>query len=219
MADQPYQVTDRRPIAARNMPIFQRIADRMARVGVSANAISVAGAVCGIAAGAAFAATYFTSGLTLRLLWLLGALMVQLRLQANLLDGMVAIASGKASAYGELFNEVPDRISDPATLIGFGYAVGAWPLLGWLAALLAVLTAYVRVLGKSAGAGTDFSGPMAKQQRMFVVTITAIFCALTPAIWQTWQPAAVALAIIVIGSAVTAIRRLRHIAGKLRNPS
>jgi phosphatidylglycerophosphate synthase len=216
MAEQSYQVTDRRPIAARNLPIFHRLAEYLARRGVSANGISVGGAICGIAAGAALTATRWTDGFYLRALWVGAALMVQLRLQANLLDGMVAIASGKASAYGELFNEVPDRISDPATLIGFGYAVGASSVLGWLAALLAVLTAYVRVLGKSAGAGTDFSGPMAKQQRMFVVTLTCLFCAATPIRWQGWRPATVALVIIILGSAVTALRRLLHIAGKLR---
>jgi phosphatidylglycerophosphate synthase len=216
MAEETYQVSDRRPIAARNLPVFQRIATRLASAGVSANAISVASAVCGIAAGVAFALTPFTSELLVRLLLIFGALLVQLRLLANMLDGMVAVASGKASAYGELFNEVPDRISDAATLIGFGYAIGSSAPLGWLAALLAVLTAYVRAVGKSTGAGSDFCGPMAKQQRMFLVTITCLYCAATPLDWQTWRPATVALAIIIVGSAVTAIRRLVHIAAKLR---
>lgn len=216
MSEQTQHIADRRPIAARKLAIVNRLANWMARVGVSPNGISVAGAVCGIAGGVALASTAWTNGISTRLLWLTGALFVQLRLQANLFDGMVAIASGKASAYGELFNEVPDRISDPATLIGFGFAVGSWPLLGWLAALLAVLTAYVRVLGKAAGAGTDFSGPMAKQHRMFVVTMACMFCALTPLNWQTWRPAVVALWIVVLGSALTAMRRLHHIAGKLR---
>jgi len=219
MAEETYQVSDRRPIAARNLPVFQSIAAALARAGVSANAISVTGAICGIAAGVAFAFTPFTSGFFVRLLLILGALMVQLRLLANMLDGMVAVASGKASAYGELFNEVPDRISDSATLIGFGYAIGSSAQLGWLAALLAVLTAYVRTLGKSTGAGSDFCGPMAKQQRMFLATLTSLFCAATPLGWQTWRPAMVALAIIALGSAVTTVRRLLHIAAKLRKPA
>ena len=152
-------------------------------------------------------------------LWLLGAAGAQLRLQANLLDGMVAIAGGKASAVGELYNEVPDRISDPAIFIGLGYAAGASPWLGWLAALLAVLTAYVRVLGKSVGAGSDFRGPMAKQQRMFVVTVLCVLFAILPAAWLCWQPVNVALAVICAGSAWTASRRLASIAKKLRgNP-
>jgi phosphatidylglycerophosphate synthase len=216
MGDSNYQVTDRRPIAARNLGFFQRLAPRLAAAGVSANSISVAGAVAGIAGGGLLALTRFTPEPWVRLLWLAGAGCVQLRLMANLLDGMVAIAGGKASAVGELYNEVPDRISDPATLIGLGYAVGALAVLGWAAALLAVLTAYVRILGKSAGAGADFSGPMAKQQRMFVVTMLCLFCGLVPQSWQLWRPAVVALSIIIVGSAITACRRLFHIAAKLR---
>jgi phosphatidylglycerophosphate synthase len=216
MAESSYQVTDRRPIAARKLGFFQRLAPRLAQAGVSANSISLAGAVTGIAAGAAFFLTRLTPHPQVRVLWLAGAACVQLRLIANLLDGMVAISSGKASEVGELFNEVPDRISDPATLIGLGYAAGAWPVLGWLAALLAVLTAYVRIVGKAAGAGSDYSGPMAKQHRMFVVTMLCLFCAFTPRAWQQWPTVDAALLIIIAGSFLTACRRLMHIAKKLK---
>ena len=211
-----YQVTDRRPIKARELPFFQHLAVKLAAKGASANAISVAGAVCSIVAGGALAATRVTPNPWARLLWICGAIGAQLRLQANLLDGMVAIAGGKASAVGELFNEVPDRISDPAIFIGLGYAAGAWPWLGWLAALLAVLTAYVRVLGKSAGAGSDFGGPMGKQHRMFVVTVLCAAIAFLPVDWLRWQPVNVALGIVCVGSFLTAYRRLMHIAKALK---
>jgi phosphatidylglycerophosphate synthase len=216
MAESSYEVTDRRPIAARKLGIFQRFAERLARAGVSANSISVAGAIAGIAGGIVLALTRETPQPQVRALWLAGAAFVQIRLTANLLDGMVAISSRKASAIGELFNEIPDRISDPATLIGLGYAAGASPVLGWLAALLAVLTAYVRMVGKSAGAGSDFSGPMAKQHRMFVVTVLCLFCGLSRQSWQQWRPVDVALLVIIVGSFLTACRRLLHIAAKLK---
>ena len=219
MGEGSYQVTDRRPIKARDLPIFQRLAAKLAAKGASANAISVAGAVCSILAGGALALTRITPYPWVRGLWICGAIGAQLRLQANLLDGMVAIAGGKASAVGELYNEVPDRISDPAIFIGLGYAAGAQPWLGWLAALLAVLTAYVRVLGKSAGAGSDFAGPMAKQQRMFVVTVLCAICAAIPAQWLRWELASIALGIICLGSTFTAWRRLSHIARTLRGNS
>ena len=219
MGESAYQVTDRRPIKARELVFFQKLAAKLAAKGASANAISVAGAVCAIVAGAALAMTRFTPLPWARGLWLLGAAGAQLRLQANLLDGMVAIAGGKASAVGELYNEVPDRISDPAIFIGLGYAAMASPWLGWLAALLAVLTAYVRVLGKSVGTGSDFRGPMGKQHRMFVVTVPCVLLALLPATWLRWQPVNVALAVICVGSAWTAWRRLAGVAKKLKgNP-
>ena len=95
---------------------------------------------------------------------------VQLRLLCNLLDGMVAIEGGKSTSTGALFNEIPDRIADPLFLVPLGYAVGYW-WLGWLAALLAVLTAYVRVLGGALGQQQDFGGllpkhPCAQHQAM-----------------------------------------------------
>jgi phosphatidylglycerophosphate synthase len=216
MAESPYQVTDRRPIAARKLSFFQNLAPRLAKAGVSANLISLLGGVAGIAAGIVLYLTRYTPQPQVRALWIIGAIFVQLRLIANLLDGMVAISSGKASAVGELFNEIPDRVSDPATLIGLGYAIGAWPVLGWLAALLAVLTAYIRIVGKSAGVGSDFCGPMGKQHRMFVVTVLCLFCAFAPHTWQDWRPINAALLIIIVGSFFTACRRLLHIAKKLK---
>ena len=46
--------------------------------------------------------------------------------------------------------------------------------LGWLGALLAALTAYVRVFGGSLGFAQDFRGPLAKQQRMAVLTVACV---------------------------------------------
>ena len=59
-----------------------------------------------------------------RIFWLFAALGAQLRLTANMLDGMVALASGRDSKVGELYNEVLDRVSDAAVFIGVGYAWG-----------------------------------------------------------------------------------------------
>ncbi|MGI9113596.1 MAG: CDP-alcohol phosphatidyltransferase family protein [Chthoniobacterales bacterium] len=136
------------------------------------NTISVAGMLCGIAAGMMFAATTHIAHTWIA--WLAGAVLVQLRLLANLCDGMVAVLRNIASPVGELFNEVPDRVSDAATLIGFGYAAGSDGVLGFIAALLAVFLAYLRAQGKVVGAPQEFCRPMAKQQRMATVTIAGI---------------------------------------------
>lgn len=214
---------DRRPIAARNLPVFIAFARALAKAGVSANAISVFGMLCGIGAGACFALTDCAA--TSRwdtLLFLLGAALIQLRLLCNMLDGMVAIESGKASPVGELYNEVPDRISDLATLIGLGYAAGSSVELGYLAGALAVLVAYVRAAARVAGAPQDYRGPMAKQQRMFLVTCAAVYAALAPAAWQApvflrgWTFTQAVLALICLGCVWTIGRRLTRAAGMLR---
>jgi len=208
---------DRRPIAARNTWASQAIAKWLVGRDLSANAISLAGMGAGILAGLFFALTWWLpSGAAI--FWVLGAICVQLRLAANMFDGMVAVARGTASPLGELYNEVPDRISDSAVLAGVGIAAeGNWGL-GLAAALAAMATAYVRAVGKGAGAKSDFSGPMAKPHRMFLVTVGAVWLAFLPGYWPEQVgvslPAALLL-VITVGSLLTVARRLWRIAQAL----
>src|SRR5438067_1328594 len=97
MTEQPPASLDRRPIAARDLKVFQAAAAWLARRGASPNGISVVGMVCGVAAGGALAATSSLASWPLRAAWLLGALLIPLRLAANMFDGMVALASGRSS--------------------------------------------------------------------------------------------------------------------------
>jgi phosphatidylglycerophosphate synthase len=207
---------ERRPIAARSWRFSQVITQWLIRCHASPNAISVAGMVFALLAGIIFAFTDQS-----KWFFLAGALFVLLRLFANMFDGMVAVDGMKVSPVGELYNEVPDRVSDAATLIGFGYALGSHPALGYVAACAALFVAYVRAMGKAAGAKNDFCGPMAKQQRMAVVIAISLFAAFLPTSWDlSWQGyglPAVGLLVIIFGSVVTAFRRLNRIAHQLRN--
>ena len=217
---------DRRPIKARNSRPAQIIAHWLSRIRVPPNGISVAGMLASIVAGGLL---YLTGGdyPAERAMWLAAAFLILLRLTANMLDGMVAIESGQRSPIGELYNEVPDRISDAAIWIGAGYAAGGGVELGFLAACLALFVAYVRAMAKTAGAPSDFCGPMAKQQRMFVLAGAAVFMGVSPLAWQfhwgpgsDWGIVSAVLLMIVVGSAVTSWRRLAHAAGYLhRTPS
>ena len=211
---------DRRPIATRNRKWAQAATAWLAARQVSPNAISIAGMCACIVAGIALGATSIAD---CRILWIIAALGVQLRLTANMLDGMVALASGRASKLGELYNEVPDRISDAAVFIGAGFAWGGNIALGYIATILAVLTAYVRAAGKIAGAPNEFCGPMAKQHRMLVITMICLYSAVTPRSWQVISYnhsqiglMTLGLAVIIVGCVITVIRRLGRIAGVLK---
>ncbi len=220
---EPYSSGERRPIASRERKSAQIVAGWLAARGISPNSISVAGMVCGIVAGACFACTGLWPDFQ-RAAWLLGAILVQLRLLANMFDGMVAIATKRASPLGELFNEVPDRVSDASILIGVGYSHGGSVAFGFGAACAALFTAYVRAMGKVAGAQQEFCGPMAKPQRMFLVTLLGVYNGLTPTSWQpVWNSsqghlgiAALVLALIIAGGLLTAWRRLRRTAASLK---
>ena len=222
MSEQDF-VPDRRPLASRERAASKAVAHWLAAHGASPNAISLAGMVAGIAAGVALAATLLVpSPVWSRLSFVVAAALIQLRLLANMFDGMVAIETCKASPTGAMYNEVPDRVSDSAMFLGAGYALGGHPPLGYIAALLAVFLAYLRAQGKVAGAHQEFCGPMAKPQRAFVVTLLAIYCATVPTVWQIdlivrgWGAAAWVLALIIVGELWTAGRRLRRIGERLR---
>jgi phosphatidylglycerophosphate synthase len=211
---------DRRPIATRNRKWAQAATAWLASRNVSPNAISIAGMCACIVAGIALGVTSISD---YRILWLVAALGAQLRLTANMLDGMVALASGRASKSGELYNEVPDRISDAAVFIGAGFAWGGNVTLGYIATILAIFTAYVRAAGKIAGAPNEFCGPMAKQHRMLVITLICLYSAITPRFWQmiTLNNSqiglmTVGLIVIVVGCVITVGRRVGRIARALK---
>jgi phosphatidylglycerophosphate synthase len=214
------QAIDRRPIATRNRRWAQSATTWLASRKVSPNVISIAGMCACVAAGIALS---LTSVAYHRVFWLIAVLGAQLRLTANMLDGMVALASGRASKLGELYNEIPDRVSDAAVFVGAGFAWGGNVALGYIATILAIFTAYVRAAGKIAGAPNEFCGPMAKQHRMLVVTVACLYSAVVPRSWQILHfdtarlgVMALALFVITVGCLITVGRRLNRIAYALR---
>jgi phosphatidylglycerophosphate synthase len=220
MQEAAMEAMDRRPIATRNRKWAQAATVWLASRNVSPNAISIAGMCACILAGIALGVTSISD---YRILWIIAALGAQLRLTANMLDGMVALASGRASKTGELYNEVPDRVSDAAVFIGAGFAWGGNIMLGYIATILSIFTAYVRAAGKIAGAPNEFCGPMAKQHRMLVVTLICLYAAFTPRSWQVMAfndsqigLMTLGLVIIIAGCAITVIRRLSRIARMLK---
>ncbi len=88
--------------------------------------------------------------------------------------------------------------------------------LGWLAALSAMLTAYLRVLGGAVGLPQSFAGPMAKQHRMFTLTMACLASAVEGAAGAPPRILYAGLIVIVAGSGATAARRTAAIARGLR---
>jgi phosphatidylglycerophosphate synthase len=184
------------------------VASAVARTGITPNAISILGMLSGVAAGACFYLTGDPVGgndsAPALPWWIAGAALVQLRLLANLFDGMVAQIQDRSSPGGELYNEIPDRVSDAFILVGFGYAAGSSPVLGWSAAVIAVFIAYLRAQMAVSGVPQQFSGPMAKAHRMALVTAAAVAAAFLPSL----PIPRVALWVLLAGGIVTVVRRL-----------
>lgn len=205
---------NRRELSSRNTGPAQKIAAWISKGNITPNQISLLSIFFGAAGAATLAFIPFAQGSFSWILPLTAAVCIQCRLLCNLFDGMVAVEGGKGTAAGELFNDIPDRLADSLFLIGAGYSLihlhEQAPILGWMAALLAVGTAYVRTLASSIGAPTDFCGPMAKQHRMFTLTLACLF---TPLESTLNIPAGsiilTSMVIIIVGSSLTIARRTR----------
>jgi phosphatidylglycerophosphate synthase len=200
----------RRVLATRHARWARASARWLAARGVRPNSVSMAGVGFALAAGAMFVLSSTAAGGARACLLVGAAGCVQLRLLCNLLDGMLAVEEGLKIKTGEIFNDLPDRLEDVLILVGAGYAVRHLAFgvtLGWAAALLAVLTAYVRVLGGSLGLMQHFTGPMAKQHRMFAMTLAALLASAEALVGAPTRAIPAGLAVITVGSAATAARR------------
>lgn len=204
------EIQNRRPINSRHNKHIQRFAAYLARrnsptpnqISVLSIVFALLGAIC------LWLFPYHFSFL------LLCALFIQLRLICNLLDGMVAVEGGKKTATGDIFNEFPDRIADSLLLIALGYATDiGW--FGWLAALLAAFTAYIRVFGGSLGLEQKFLGPMAKQHRMAVLTASCLLTVIERAVWNSSYSLLLGLSVILVGTAITCVARTMDIIKQL----
>jgi phosphatidylglycerophosphate synthase len=212
---------NRRPIKARGAGWARWLARRLADANASPDLISAASVAIASLGAALLLLASLTASAALRAPLLIGAAgCIQLRLLCNLLDGMVAVEHGRGSPAGPIWNELPDRFSDVALLAAAGYCAAAGGIVfaveaGWLCAALALLTAYLRELGRGLGFAADFSGPMAKQQRMAVLTAACLASTIEPLWGWRGQALTIALAVIAIGAALTAWRRVRTLARRL----
>jgi phosphatidylglycerophosphate synthase len=219
-AGSPVIDPNRRPIKMRSARWVQALATALAKLGVSPNQVSLFSIVVALIGAGLFLGEAFSSGSP----WLLigAGVCVQLRLLANMLDGLIAVEGGRQTKVGELYNEIPDRIADVLFLASAGYGSqhAIWgEALGWSAAVLAVGTAYIRALGARRGWEQDFRGPIAKQQRMFLLTVGCFLAAAEHILNWPRQSLFWILVLINIGTLVTCIRRARSLAQRLENAS
>lgn len=140
-----------RPLA---QMIFGPIAKVCVRLGISANAVTIAGTALVIA----FALILFPLGHPVAASLLIGVVVI-----FDSLDGQIARLTGTASPWGAFLDSTMDRLADAAIFAGilvwiFRYQVGAaqglmnWMLVGGLGALAAGLTtSYARARAEAVG--------------------------------------------------------------------
>ena len=163
-----YAPTSRRPIAAEFRRTANAATQFCVRHGIHPDTISYLSVVAAFAA-----AICFRKAGEIRWLLIIAPLFSYLRLWFNMLDGMVAVAAGKASRRGEILNDLPDRVSDVIIFVGVAHSGLMNPIFGYWAAIAAVLTAYVGLFGQALGVQREFGGIMSKPWRMVVLHIGA----------------------------------------------
>jgi phosphatidylglycerophosphate synthase len=205
----------RRPIASRDRRWAIAAAHWLAERGVKPNTISIASVLFAATAGSCLVASGYATDAWGQAACLIGAAAgIQLRLLCNLLDGMVAVEHGRQTRSGPIYNELPDRFADLFILCGAGYsnpAISWLPAAGWAAAASALLTAYVRALGASAGADQQFLGPMAKPHRMAVLILSSLIASAAALVHLDLPVLACGVLIVIAGCIVTIARRTLHI--------
>ncbi len=206
-----YRPSSRRPIA----DTFRKTADLAVRfcvkAGISPDAVSYSSIVAALIAG-----ILFWQSSRFPIFLLVAPLFCFMRLWLNMLDGMVAIASGTASKRGEIVNEVPDRVSDILIFAGVAHSGYCNPTIMYWAAILAVMTAYIGVTGQAVAGRREYAGLMSKPWRMVWLAVGA---------WITWgvivagvnrfslanlRPLDAIGVLIIVGCVQTCVVRLRR---------
>ncbi|HEY3659740.1 MAG TPA: CDP-alcohol phosphatidyltransferase family protein [Candidatus Udaeobacter sp.] len=208
-----YQASSRRPIAA----VFRRTGDAATRFcvrhGIHPDAISYLSIVAALIAAICF----WKSG-GRRWLLIVAPLLCYVRLWLNMLDGLVALAAGKASRRGEILNDLPDRISDIVIFVAVAHSGLMNPFIGYWAAIFSVLTSYVGLFGQALGVQRQFGGIMSKPWRMLALNAGAwLTFFFVPRSFATFTVLDWTCVVIIAGCVETIVVRLKRITVALQD--
>ena len=195
-------------------PAFQNflrpVCRYLARIGVTANQVTLVAMLLSIAIGANFALSPDSRVAALLLpVWLF------LRMALNAIDGMLAREHGMQSPLGGILNELSDVISDAALYLPFALVTGISPTIVVLVVMLSIVAEMAGVVSVQIGASRRYDGPMGKSDRAFVFGLLALLLALGIDL-RWWDDAglsivAVLLAMTIINRAAKALKELASV--------
>lgn len=180
----------------------------LARLGVTANQVTVAAMLLSLAAGAWVA---WRPAERAPLLAIPAVLFVRMAL--NAIDGMLAREHGMKSALGGLLNELGDVVSDAALYLPLARVPGVAPWAIVVAVLLAGWTEMTGVAAVQIGASRRYDGPMGKSDRAFVFGVLCLALGLGAprGVWIDFILGAVLMALVltIFNRGRKALRELR----------
>jgi CDP-diacylglycerol--glycerol-3-phosphate 3-phosphatidyltransferase len=182
--------------------VVEPVARALLRIGVTPNAVTVAGTV-GVLVGAL--------GFGARGHLVVGALIVTFFALTDMLDGTMARMSGGSTRFGALLDSTMDRIADGAVFgaVTFWLASQGNPYLGVVAGLLCLVlgqvVSYVKARAEGLGLGADV-GVAERPERLIIVGIGGLLGGLG----LDWGLPA-ALWVLALLSLITVGQRIRYV--------
>jgi len=179
--------------------LLRPICRTLARLGVSANQVTVLAMLLSIGVGLNFAVFPDARWAALSLpIWLF------LRMALNAIDGMLAREHGMQSPLGGILNELSDVVSDAALYLPFALVAGISPLIVVVVVVLAIVAEMAGVVAVQIGASRRYDGPMGKSDRAFVFGLLGLLLGLGINL-QWWDDAG--LAVIALLTLITIFNR------------
>jgi CDP-diacylglycerol--glycerol-3-phosphate 3-phosphatidyltransferase len=187
----------------------------LARLGVTANFVTIVAALGSIAAGAVVARRSEVRAVFLIIpAWLL------VRMALNAVDGMLARDFHQKSVLGGYLNEIGDVVSDAALYAPFALVAPFGPLGIAVIILLSILTEFAGAMGPLVGASRRYDGPMGKSDRAVLFGALGLWFGVSAPLpaWLEWAMpvAAVLLVLTVINRVRAGIREAATAGSPLR---
>ncbi len=152
--------------------LLRPIVNWLARIGVTANQVTIAALLLSLSAGHVIAWKH--GG---RSLLLLPAVLFA-RMALNAMDGMLAREHNQKTPLGAILNELGDVVADIGLYFPLVFVPGFDPRLIAAIVLLSVLTEMAGVIGVQIGASRRYDGPLGKSDRAFVFGLLGLLMGL-----------------------------------------
>lgn len=172
----------------------------LARIGVTANQVTLAALSLSVGYGVAM---YLTE---LPLLFGLLAPFLLVRMALNNIDGVLARQFNQKSKLGGFLNELGDVFSDAALYLPFAVIAGVYAPIVVAFALLAIAGEFAGVLAQTVGKDRCYAGPLTKSDRALAMAVLGILIAFgfTNPIFLN-----IVLSTLTIAAGITLVRRIK----------